>query len=96
MTRISQTKNTPLPITKEPESKAKVKGWEYANLNHRFQCKPCGRSYDNKMDLTQLNALKHKQGYCIICNAQQYGDNRLNDPHTNVQRKKGQKKSGID
>ena len=91
MTRISQTKKTPLILTKEPEHKAKVKRGEYANLDHRFNCKACKRSYDNKMDLTQHNALKHKQGHCIICNAQQYGDNRLND-HTKMCREKRDKK----
>ena len=60
MTIKSQTKKTPLPLTKEPENNAKVKQGEYANLDHRFKCKPCTRSYDNKMDLTQHNALKHK------------------------------------
>ena len=70
MTRISQTKKTPLFITEESESKAKVKEGEKINLNHRFKCKPCEVSYDNKKDLTQHNLLKHKQGYCIICNAE--------------------------
>ena len=39
------------------------------------------------MDLTQHNALNHKQGHCIICNAQKFGDNRLND-HTKMCREK--------
>ena len=48
MTRISQTKKTPLFITEESESKAKVKEGEKINLNHRFKCKPCEVSYDNE------------------------------------------------
>ena len=92
MTRVSQTKKTPALITKRPEHKAKVKNREYANLKHRFKCKACGSSYDNKMDLTQHNALHHAQRNYIICNAQKYGDNHLND-HTKMYREKGTKKS---
>ena len=39
--------------------------------------------WKNKMDLTQHNALHHAQRNCIICNAQKYGDNHLND-HTKM------------
>ena len=36
---------------------------------------------------TQHDALNHKQGHCIICNAKKYGDNCLND-HTKMCREK--------
>ena len=77
--RISQ--NNPAPATKGPANKAKVNPGEHRNLKHRFKCHGCDWSYDSKIDLTQHNALIHAQRHCIICNAQKYGDNNLND-HT--------------
>ena len=43
------------------------------------------------MDLTQHNLLKHKQGHCIICNAEKWGENRKND-HTKMCKEKRDKK----
>ena len=45
---------------------------------------------DTKMDITHHNLLEHKQGFCIICNAEKWGDNRLND-HTKICREKRDK-----
>ena len=84
MSRISQ--NNPAPTTKGPANKAKVNPGEHRNLKHRFKCHGCDWSYDSKIDLTQRNALIHAQRHCIICNAQKYGDNNLND-HTKMCRK---------
>ena len=92
MSRISQTKKNPVTATKGPENKAKVKQGEYTNLKHRFKCQGCGWSYDTKMDLAQHNALHHAQRNCIICIAQKYGDNNLNN-RTKMCREKGIKKS---
>ena len=85
MTIISLTKKIPLILTKVPEHKTKDKRGEYANLDHRFKCKACKRSDDNKKDLSALN---HNQGHC---NAQKYGDNCLHG-HTKMGREKRDKK----
>ena len=78
MSMVSQ--NNPVTTTKDTADKAKVNPAEYRDLKHIFKCHGCTRSYDSKIDLTQHNALIHAQRHCIICNAQKYGDNNLNDP----------------
>ena len=91
MARISHNK----PVaTKETADKAKVNPGEYRDLKHRFKCQVCNSSYKSKIDLTQHNALVHARRHCIICKAQKYGDNNLND-HTKkcreIRDKKGTK-----
>ena len=81
MARVSH--NKPVTTTKETADKAKVNPGEYRDLKHRFKCQVCNSSYDSKIDLTQHNALIHAQRHCIICKAQKYGDNNLND-HTKI------------
>ena len=39
------------------------------------------------MDIKHHNLLEHKQGFCIICNAEKWGDNRVND-NTQICREK--------
>ena len=78
MARISHNK----PVaTKETGDKAKVNPGEYRDQKHRYKCQLCNISYEAKKDLTQHKALVHAQRHCIICKAQKYGDNNLND-HT--------------
>ena len=79
MARVSQSKKTEICTTKETVGKAKVKKGEYNNLLHKFKCTKCDVSFDTKMDMTFHNLLEHKQGFCIICNAEKWGDNKLND-----------------
>ena len=91
MARISKSTKKEINITKEPEGKAKVNKGEYNNLLHKFKCKGCGVSFDTKMDLIQHNRQEHKLNLCIICKAQKWGDNRLND-HTKKCREERDKK----
>ena len=90
MAKVSHNRAIP---TKELSNKDKVTKGEYGPNKFKYKCvnSGCKCSFEAKTDLVKHNAKTHALHQCIICKAQKYGEDNIND-HTKECREKRDKK----